>query len=129
MKTNLAGASPIEQFITKLKESGIDIDSTRFEIFKIGTLITQAYLLDGGYRLLLADTRGWLLLPVDEDSPHSPQIKGGMKLLPESEMNKSVEFVLRNIIEPRKVSPGAAKEPQSNPVPLYRKGRKDGEVR
>jgi len=104
MKTSLAGAPPIEQFISKLKDSGIDIDSTRFQMFKIifpkgGALLTQAYLLDGGYRLLLTDTRGWLLDPGSNGlRPSQLMIGGEIKLLPESEMNKSVEYVRQTIL-------------------------------
>jgi hypothetical protein len=98
MKTNLAGASPIEQFISKLKDSGIDIDSTRFQTFIIavpkgGAVLTQAYQLDGGYRLLLADTRGWLLNPGSDD-----QRPRKLKLLPESEMNKSIDYVRETVL-------------------------------
>lgn len=107
MKTNLAGPSPIEQFISKLKDSGIDIDSTRFQTFTItfrrgGSLLTQAYLFDGGYRLLLADTRGWLLNP-DADGLHPSQlIDGDIKLLPESEMDKSVEYIRQRFVQSKR---------------------------
>lgn len=102
METNLAGPSPIERFISKLKDSGIDIDSTRFQTFKItfptgGALLTQAYLLDGGYRLLLADIRGWLLKPDANGLLPSQPKDGEIKLLPESEMKKSVEYVRQTI--------------------------------
>ncbi len=107
MKTTLAGASPIEQFIGKLKDSGIEIDSTRFQMFKIifpkgGALLTQAYLLVdyGGYRLLLADARGWLLDPGSNGLrlDQLQMIDGEMKLLPEFEMNKSVEHVRQVVL-------------------------------
>jgi hypothetical protein len=111
MKTTLAGPSPIEQFVAKLK--ALDVIDSSTELFSVFNLIfpkgnrqideivpTQAYLLEDGYRLLLADTRGWFLTP-DQKSLRSDQSIDGEMKLTESEMDKSVEYV-RQLFEGRR---------------------------
>ena len=96
MKTTLAGDSPMKQFLDKLKESGVNLDPTCSQVFtvtlpKIGATPTQAYLLDGGYRLLLVQTRGWLLSP-------NEVLEAEIKLLPESEMTTSLEYITERFV-------------------------------
>ena len=125
MKTTLAGASPIEQFVGKLKDSGIDIDLTHFRTLKIripgeSDLLVQRYLLNGGYELLLASNRGWLLIPVfnsdDSIAYHttSKQLtaEGEIKLLPESEIDNSVEYVRQIILRPLPDKVDVARSPE-----------------
>jgi hypothetical protein len=101
IKTTLAGDTPIKQFINKLKAENVDIGSS-FHLFQMpfpkgGTVLAQAYPLNGGpYRLLLADARGWLLDPdrgFQLDPNKGFQLDGEIKLLPESEINKSIEYI------------------------------------
>jgi hypothetical protein len=92
MKTTLAGPSPIEQFLGRLRDSGIHIASTH-QTFQVDGLLTQGYLLNAKYRLLLADTRAFLLEPTSNGVTNTK-----LKLLPESEMDKSFDYV-RHFLE------------------------------